>query len=150
MAAKGAIVVGPEVAPVGAEEVETAVNLPEEEVMGGLHTNQLPNRSTRATTLNSTQEITLSNNMQTTIVKSTTLRMILMARSTTAMERKPNSILRDHTKARRVSTLDKQTSLITRLKRSQHIRSRVINQRINLSRNHRPMRLHRPLPIREK
>ena len=150
MAAKGAIVVGPEVHPVEAEEVETAVNLPEEEAMGSLLIKQLPIRRTRATILNSTLEITLSNNMLTTMVKSTTLRMILMARSTTAMERKPCSILRDHTKARRVSTLDKQTSLITRLKRSQHIRTRAINQRINLSRNHRPMRLHRHLPIREK
>jgi hypothetical protein len=106
---KAASVAGPEVLPVGAEEVEMG-NIPEEEALGGLRTKQLTNRHTQAITLNNTQEIILSNNMQITMVKSTMRDMILMARSTTAMVRRPN-IHNKLTLPSPVSSLHMHTSL---------------------------------------
>ena len=89
MAAKAASVAGPEVLPVGAEEVEMG-NIPVEEALGGHLTNQQANRHIQANSLNNTQEIIISNNMQITMAKSTTRDRILMARSTTAMVLRPN------------------------------------------------------------
>jgi len=133
---------------VEAEAVKTG-NIPEEEALGGHLTKQLANRHTQATTLNNTQAIILSNNMQITMAKSTTRLMILMVRSTTAMVQRPNSIHSKLTQANPVSTQDSQTtlqqiSLNMQLKRSipnLHIRSRVINQSLMLRRKHRPMSL---------
>lgn len=148
--AKVASVEGPEGLPEGAEAVKTG-NIPEGEAMGGHLTKQLANRHTQVNTLNNSQATILSNNMLITMAKSTTRDKILMDRSTTGMVRRPNIHSR-LTQASPASTLYKQTSLNMRLKRSMHklhIRSRVINQRIRLSRKHRPMSLH-PLPIRGK
>jgi hypothetical protein len=138
-----------EVLPVGAEEVEMG-NFPEGGALEGLNTKELANRHTQVTILSTTPlEIILSNNMQITMAKSTTLLMILMVRSTTAMAQRPKSIHSKLTQANQVSTLDRQTtlqltSLNMRLKRSMpnlHIKSRVINQSIMLSHKHRPMSL---------
>jgi hypothetical protein len=138
-----------EVLPVEAEEVEMG-NLPEGGAKEGLNTKELANRHTQVTILSTTPlEIILSNNMQITMAKSTTRLMILMARSTTGMVQRPNSTQSKLTQANPVSTLDRQTTLQQtspnmRLKRSipnLHIRSRVINQSLMLSRKHRPMSL---------